>query len=141
MTTKFYADESGALIGGFGDGAEPPEGAVEVSEPPSGLWIWNGAEWHLPLLSPAELIETYRRAVQAHVDATAQSKGYNNGAAMAGYVSSTIPTWRAEAEAFVAWRDQVWLFVFETLAQIEAENMEAPESATALVATIPEIEW
>jgi hypothetical protein len=32
-------------------------------------------------------------------------------------------------------------YVDENGAQIEAENMEAPESATALVATIPEIEW
>jgi len=87
------------------------------------------------------LRETYRVAVQAHIDATAQSRDYENGFALAGYVSSTVPPWKAEAEAFVAWRDQVWLAVFELLAQVEAGDTPAPSSPEALVAWLPQIEW
>jgi hypothetical protein len=90
---------------------------------------------------PAELIDTYRRAVQAHVDTTAASRGYNDAAALAGYVNSTVPVWRDEAETFVAWRDQVWLFVFETLSQIQSGDMEPPESPAALIGWLPQIEW
>jgi hypothetical protein len=83
----------------------------------------------------------FSAAVDAHVEATAQAKGYNGAAHCAGYVNSTIPPWRAEAEAFIAWRDQVWLFVFEKLAQVEAGEIPAPESAEALIGWLPEIEW
>jgi hypothetical protein len=86
-------------------------------------------------------MDKYRAAVQAHIDATAKSRGYNDGAAMAGYVVSAVPPWKAEAEAFVAWRDQVWLAVFETLAQIQSGDMEAPESTGALIGWLPEIDW
>jgi hypothetical protein len=95
----------------------------------------------LPPPSPAELIDTYRRAVQAHVDATAQSKGYNDAATLAGYTNSTVPPWKAEAEVFVAWRDQVWLSVFELLAQIQSGDVEPPESPAALIGWLPQIEW
>ena len=32
MSEKIYVDANGELIGVFGDGAEPPAGAIEVSE-------------------------------------------------------------------------------------------------------------
>jgi hypothetical protein len=94
-----------------------------------------------PPADPAQMIETYRRAVQAHIDATAQSKGYETGFALAGYVTSTVPPWKAEAETFVAWRDQVWLFVFETLAQVETGQTDPPSSPNALIGWLPQIEW
>jgi hypothetical protein len=121
-----------------------PEGTVEVPLKPGADYDWDGSAWVYtppPPPSPAELIDTYRRAVQAHVDATAQSKGYNDAAALAGYTSSTVPPWKAEAETFVAWRDQVWLAVFEMLAQIQSGDMEPPESPAALIGWLPQIEW
>jgi hypothetical protein len=98
------------------------------------------AEW-LAGANRVPSVEDHRRAVQAHIDATAQSKGYNDGAAMAGYVVSTIPTWRAEAETFVAWRDAVWLYVFELMAQVQAGDAEPPASTDALIGWLPQIEW
>ncbi len=44
MTTKHFVTNSGVYIGGFGDGAQPPKGAIEVIIPPthaSQLWV-NG---------------------------------------------------------------------------------------------------
>lgn len=60
----------------------------------------------------AALIEQFRAAVQAHVDATAQSKRYDSGSTLDGYVTSTNPQWAAEAQAFVPWRDRVWAYVY-----------------------------
>jgi hypothetical protein len=114
------------------------------------ITVWNGPG---PQPTDAEItakleelqvkaeIERYRQAVQSHIDATARSRDYRDGFALAGYVNSAIPPWKAEAEAFIAWRDQVWLFVFEKLSQIQAGNVEPPESPQALIGWLPVIEW
>ena len=86
-------------------------------------------------------MDRYSDAVQAHIDATARSRSYRDGFALAGYVNSAVPPWRAEAEAFVAWRDEVWLFVFDKLAQIQAGTVEPPSSPVALIGWLPPIEW
>lgn len=48
--TKYFVDAAGGCLGGF-DGAEPPEGAIEVSAPPEhaadryigGVWVADKA--------------------------------------------------------------------------------------------------
>lgn len=94
-----------------------------------------------PEPDPAAMIEAFCLAVDAHVEATAQSKGYNGSAHCASYVASTHAPWAAEAQAFVAWRDQVWLFVFTRLAQVEAGTAPPPSSPEELIAMLPQIEW
>lgn len=98
-----------------------------------------------PAPTPEEILHEQMRAlegaVQAHIAATARARGYDNGMALAGYVNSTVPPWKAEAEAFIAWRDAVWLFVFEKLAQVQAGKAAPPESPEALIAALPQIDW
>ena len=94
-----------------------------------------------PAKMAATLKETYRQAVQAHIDATAAQRGYEAGHTLAGYTASAVPLWQAEAQAFVAWRDDVWLFVFDALAKIEAGEAAPPKNAEALVALLPDITW
>jgi len=86
-------------------------------------------------------IEKYRQAVQAHIDATAGQRGYEAGHTLAGYAASAVPLWQAEAQVFVAWRDQVWTAVFAALAEIEAGEAAQPESAEALISELPSITW
>jgi len=50
-------------------------------------------------------------ATEAHVEAQARALGYSSAAQLASYAPSTVPDWAAEARAFVAWRDAVWLAV------------------------------
>jgi hypothetical protein len=87
------------------------------------------------------LINTYRRAVQAHIDATAQARGYDSGVSAASYVNDPNPSWSGEAAAFVAWRSLVWTTVFDLLSQIQSGETSAPESPEALIASLPQIEW
>ena len=91
--------------------------------------------------TPEENIAAFRRAVQAHVDATAQSRDYDSGNSLASYAASTVEAWRAEAEVFVAWRDAVWSDVIDRLAQVEAGEADPPETAEALIALLPDIDW
>ena len=45
MSTKHYRDDSGNYIGGFGDGARPPAGAIETPAPVDGRMKWIGDKW------------------------------------------------------------------------------------------------
>lgn len=88
----------------------------------------------------AQLLETFRRAVQAHVDATAQTRDYDNGNSIAGYVASTNPIWAAEAQAFVAWRDAVWAYAFAELAKVQNGAREI-STVEEFLAELPIINW
>ena len=89
----------------------------------------------------AEFKGGLRAAVQAHIDATARERDYDSGNSLAGYVDDPHEPWAAEAAAFVAWRSSVWQFVFSWLAAVEAGTQAPPESADALVAALPAMEW
>jgi hypothetical protein len=82
----------------------------------------------------------YAAAIQRFVDGAASAKGYGDAIACASYVASTVEAWRAEALAFVAWRDAVWLFAYSLLAQVRAGDREAP-SVEELLSELPEMVW
>ncbi len=82
----------------------------------------------------------FAAAIQSHVDATAKSKGYADGVALAGYSTSTIPSWAEEAAAFIAWRDQVWIYAYTELAKVQAGQREAPTIA-GIIGELPSIVW
>lgn len=79
-------------------------------------------------------------AIDAHVEAIAQSRSYNSAAHLAGYATSTVPQWAAEAATFIAWRDQVWQAAYAMLAEVEAGTIPAPTPADT-VAALPAISW
>lgn len=82
----------------------------------------------------------YAIAAQAHVDATAKAKGYADGIALAGYSTSTIPTWANEAATFIAWRDQIWLHAYTELAKVQAGQRAAP-TIEGFLSELPAIAW
>jgi len=45
MSTTHYSDAQGNYIGGFGDGATPPAGAIERPAPNAASDTWNGSAW------------------------------------------------------------------------------------------------
>lgn len=56
--THFYVDANGVQIGGFGDGATPPAGAIKVPKPPKdGRDVWDADKnkWvdYIPAPQPA----------------------------------------------------------------------------------------
>lgn len=67
----------------------------------------------------AAVIESARQLIDGHVEAYARSKGYNDAASFASYVSSGVPQWAAEAKAFVAWRDAVWVTAYSKMAEVQ----------------------
>jgi hypothetical protein len=88
-------------------------------------------------------VETFKsdieRKVGALLDSTAQSRGYSNSQSIASYVSSSNVQWKAEADAFVAWRDQVWEHVYIEYMDIDAGGSIANEDT--FMASLPKIVW
>lgn len=82
----------------------------------------------------------YTAAVQAHIDAVARAKDYDSGISLAGYKGSQVPAYAADADAFTAWRDPLWVFAFETLAAVQSGQMAQPTIAE-LIAMLPEPPW
>ena len=95
----------------------------------------------MPVLgrTPPPTLADYQAAIDAHVEAVARSRAYNGSAACAGYINSTVPAWAAEAAAFVAWRDPVYLGAFAIMGAVQ-HGAPAP-SITSLVTGLPAMEW
>lgn len=93
---------------------------------------------HVPTVN--EQVKIYENAVQAHLDATAQTRGYDNTYTCLSYLSSTDEIWKRESNAFNAFRDSVWRKAHEILNAFMAEEIEQP-TIDEVIAQLPEIDW
>ena len=75
-------------------------------------------------------------AIDAAVEAQAKSLGYNSAAHLAGYVTSTVEAWAAEAAVFIAWRDAMWTTALALQDAAAAEGV-VPE-LDAVTAALPD---
>lgn len=86
---------------------------------------------------PQTAVVTYfSRVIDAHVESVAKSKGYNNAASCASYVTDPNPAWAAEASAFVAWRSQVWTTALNLL-----NSATAIPTEESVIAALPAMVW
>ena len=88
-------------------------------------------------LSPVDI---YRLEIQALIDGKAKERQYDSGATLASYVNSTVELWATEAQAFVAWRDAVWLYALAELDKVQKAERHQP-SLEAFLAELPVFEW
>ena len=79
-------------------------------------------------------------AVQVHIDATAQSKGYDSAISCASYATDTHPPFAAEAAVFIPWRSNVWLYCYSEWAKVEAGQRQVT-TAAAFINELPVIVW
>lgn len=79
-------------------------------------------------------------AIQQHLDATAQERGYDGILSLASYATSMNPKFKAEGQAGVEWRDAVWSYCYEQLAKVEAGERSTP-NVEELVSELPVFEW
>lgn len=98
------------------------------------LSIKNNVE---PYIKPLEeVLDHFRTLADNLVESTAKKKGYNSAAHLTSYVTSTVPAWSHEATVFIAWRDAVWLTVFNllnTLSEVPTDDL--------FLSQIPAISW
>ncbi|MBP2560339.1 hypothetical protein J2857_003108 [Neorhizobium galegae] len=84
------------------------------------------------IVPPAPNVEDYKAAIQSMVDDTARLKDFRDGDALASYFNSTVAPWATQAQAFVAWRDDVWQNAYAELAKVQAGEREQPVVAAFL---------
>jgi hypothetical protein len=88
-------------------------------------------------------VETFKSDIDRKVNdlllATAQSRGYSNVNSIISYVASSNVQWKAEADAFVAWRDQLWEHVYIEYMAIDAGGNIPNEDEFVL--SLPKIVW
>lgn len=90
--------------------------------------------------TPEEILKEYEDAVQAFLDKTAQSKGYDNTYTCLSYLNSTNETWKTESNIFNAWRDQIWEKCHEILNKVLNGEITRP-TIDELINQLPKIEW
>lgn len=92
------------------------------------------------LALPAPTIDDYKTAIQAHIDAVARAKDYENGFALAGYATDPYAAHADAAQAFINWRSAVWVFTFQTLAVVQSGELSQP-TIPDLLAMLPAPPW
>ena len=110
---------------------------VDAGWPGWAVAVAAGPAAYAPPAPEPLTLNDYKNTVQAHLDATAQSRLYTDGNSLATYATSTNEQWAAEAAAFVAWRDAVWAQVY-TLWSAPPDPVPTPPD---LIALLPEITW
>ena len=93
-----------------------------------------------PPPSMEEQKKIYENAVQAHLDATAQTRGYDNTYTCLSYLSSTDEKWKRESNAFNVWRDNVWRKAHEILNAVLCGAIPQP-TVEEVIAQLPSIDW
>lgn len=113
---------------------------LDVQQGSDGQWYLTGYAPAKQLPSQQQILKGYEDAVQAHLDATAQSRGYDNTYTCLSYLSSTDQIWRRESNAFNEWRDKVWRKCHQILNAVMAGYSPRP-TIEELIEQLPEIDW
>lgn len=84
-------------------------------------------------------LDHYKAAFDAHLDAVAQERQYDNRLTIATYKGDDNPLWAAEAEAFLSWRTLALASMFAQLADTQAGG--TPPTIAEFIAALPVIVW
>lgn len=90
-------------------------------------------------LNPVTITD-YENAIQNLVDSTARERLFRDGVTLASYTASTKPKWATEAQAFIAWRDNVWQYAYDELGKVQTGQRAQPTVEQFLMEIAP-IAW
>lgn len=76
------------------------------------------------------------RAIQSHLDAKAQERGYDNIFTACTYVGDINPAWAAEGQAYKIWRSSVWQHCLQVMADVQ-DGLRAIPAEAQLIAELP----
>lgn len=85
-----------------------------------------------PEPTPEQIRAALEAALDAHVDATARSMGYRSSESCAGYAASTDAIFKAEALAFIAWRDDLWRAAIAVMQAVLSAQRAVPTESELL---------
>lgn len=86
-----------------------------------------------------KLQESCQQYFEDHIASVAGEKQYSSAVSCASYALSTNLTWKAEAEAFIAWRDSVYVYAMGIIASVQQGG--AVPTMEGVIAGIPVMTW
>ena len=95
----------------------------------------NVQTWAQIAFTIDEIKSQLTAAVQEHLDAEAQTKGYDNIVSACSYAGAPNP-FQVESMAFITWRGEVWAACYAIMAEVEAGTRAIP-AAEELIAELP----
>ena len=99
-------------------------------------WYWQQGEQE----QTEKLTAQFTKAVQKWMDAKAQERGYDNIISACTYVYSSDAVFAKEGAAAKEWRDKVWRYCYDVVAQVVSGVRSIP-STSELLAELPKLEW
>lgn len=104
------------------------------------LYEWRGALVRKSTAAPMPTQDEYVNAIQVMLDTKAKERRYYDIMSACTYATSTNPTFKAEAEACMAWRDATWAKAYSVLDQVQAGQITQP-TILELLAMLPTMAW
>jgi len=107
---------------------------------------FTGYSWIVvPYVPPPDIDKNYikkviAQAVKDHFDRVVQTRDYFNMDSACSYALSTIPSWKAEGDACVQWRDACWVKCYEILGQVDQGLIPQP-TVDDILSMLPEMVW
>lgn len=99
-------------------------------------WYWQQGEQE----QAKQLTNQFTKAVQKWMDTTVQKRGYDNIVSVCTYATSSDITFSAEGKAAKEWRDKVWRYCYDVVADIVSGKRSIP-SISELLNELPKLEW
>jgi hypothetical protein len=106
-------------------------------------WVFDGENFIEPtdpVKTLEEIKQEFNAGIQVYLDKVAKLKLYESSIHCTTYINSTNQLWAAEAQAYIAWRDAVWVMVYDLLSQYEQGEIELGTVAD-LINLLPEMVW
>jgi len=88
----------------------------------------------------ARIQAEFTDAIQQHLDAFAQTRGYDSIFTATTYATSTSPRFGPEGQYAVEARDATWKAAYELLDEVQAGKRPMP-SLQEVFAELPELRW
>ena len=74
------------------------------------------------------------------IESKPPEKGYDSVTTLTSYTTSGNTQWKAEADAFIAWRDSVFAYAYQTMSDVQNGNTALP-TIDEFLAAIPALVW
>lgn len=152
--TSFPADLSAADLSDFGvfavtERAAPASDYTKVvteGEPAvvggawTQVWVVRNATAAEQSAALDKIQAEYEAEVQSHLDATAQTRGYDSMLSACSYASGTHPRFSVEGRDCLAWRSSVWEAAYQIMTDVRLGARPLP-TVQQVIAELPPMVW
>lgn len=106
-------------------------------------WAFENGAVVRPVVPPKtlpEIIAEFSSGISEYMEAVAAQKQYSSVLNCTSYTTSTNEQWKAEADTFIAWRDNVLAYSYTELAKFQSGERE-PVTIEQFLTELPVISW